>query len=685
MTMRKRGMLVWALISLGLPSWCADFWDGNAAILKGDARFESGVYAASNSFPTDTEIQVQNLENQRVVTAIVTQRIAGQSDILVFLSPKAGESIGMTQGRMNRVRVKVPMKTVIPTATLVEDRTESRDPDINPSAGMTQSANPTMASTAEQTITETPEHPSADAQPPAASPGEKAASELPAPASDTSPDVVSGPDTPQAKANAASTAPESTPAPAAPTESMEAPPHQKSTGKEQEKNLPSTATPEPPAKAASDQSPLETPFPPALEELLQRTPQKRLFLPPRGDEMFAYRKPVPLPEQTEPKVTQAPAKEPAKEPAIEPAKEPVKTVEIPPVKELEKQPAKEPATAATQEPRGTQAAETPMASEIPAPSATGSVLDGAKIAEAPVPPPDSYEVGDGEELPRGGAEPQHPGHEPVAVAEAEQTQTVDTGSSEVSETSPENPVWTPYVADLEPTEPKPPVEEVAPDTAVVIQEEAGPETPGVASSKDPALDGSGMPTGISETPRVASAVPPETAPELRPMGSEKSTAAAAKPVDQPKEPAVANAAKTAESAPEIAAAAKPVDTVVTMEPTAEKPPAETVKPVEKAAPDKAAEKPVVAAKPSTVLPLKSGTLKAGEFYLQLAAYATESIAQETIKSLAATYPVGVLPPAEKGKPLYRVVVGPLNRAESGTLLNWFRFRGFPDAFLKTGE
>ena len=29
-----------------------------------------------------------------------------------------------------------------------------------------------------------------------------------------------------------------------------------------------------------------------------------------------------------------------------------------------------------------------------------------------------------------------------------------------------------------------------------------------------------------------------------------------------------------------------------------------------------------------------------------------------------------------------MVIGPLNGAESGTLLTWFRYRGFPDAFLK---
>jgi len=42
----------------------------------------------------------------------------------------------------------------------------------------------------------------------------------------------------------------------------------------------------------------------------------------------------------------------------------------------------------------------------------------------------------------------------------------------------------------------------------------------------------------------------------------------------------------------------------------------------------------------------------------------------------------VLAPAGAGSSVYKVVIGRLNRAESGTLLRWFRYRGYPDAFLK---
>ena len=38
--------------------------------------------------------------------------------------------------------------------------------------------------------------------------------------------------------------------------------------------------------------------------------------------------------------------------------------------------------------------------------------------------------------------------------------------------------------------------------------------------------------------------------------------------------------------------------------------------------------------------------------------------------------------AAAGSSVYRVVIGPLKRAESGTLLLWFGYGGYPDAFLK---
>jgi cell division septation protein DedD len=73
------------------------------------------------------------------------------------------------------------------------------------------------------------------------------------------------------------------------------------------------------------------------------------------------------------------------------------------------------------------------------------------------------------------------------------------------------------------------------------------------------------------------------------------------------------------------------------------------------------------------------------WYLQLAAYSTEAMARDTAARLTPTYPVLVLAPPAGSRPLYRVIVGPLNKAESGTLLARFRYSGFPDVFARAAN
>jgi cell division septation protein DedD len=123
--------------------------------------------------------------------------------------------------------------------------------------------------------------------------------------------------------------------------------------------------------------------------------------------------------------------------------------------------------------------------------------------------------------------------------------------------------------------------------------------------------------------------------------------------------------KTAGSGTQVALA--PPEAPPGKAPTQAKPPAAEV-------PKTPAKTPVAAA----AMP-KSGT---GTFFLQLAAYQSEKGAQDLAARLAPTYPTQVVAPQGSGTPVYRVLVGPLNKAESGTLLTWFRYRGFPDAFLK---
>ncbi len=79
------------------------------------------------------------------------------------------------------------------------------------------------------------------------------------------------------------------------------------------------------------------------------------------------------------------------------------------------------------------------------------------------------------------------------------------------------------------------------------------------------------------------------------------------------------------------------------------------------------------------------TIARAAYYLQLGAYTNESQARDRASNIPAEYPVSIVGPGSQPGNVYRILVGPLNRAESGTLLYWFRARGFPDAFIKQPE
>jgi hypothetical protein len=88
--------------------------------------------------------------------------------------------------------------------------------------------------------------------------------------------------------------------------------------------------------------------------------------------------------------------------------------------------------------------------------------------------------------------------------------------------------------------------------------------------------------------------------------------------------------------------------------------------------------PVVEATALAGLPRRS-------YFVQLGAYSTKGLAEKLASQLGGTYEVIVLAADSGGRLFYKVLVGPLNRDESGTLLYQFRARGFKDAFVRYVE
>ena len=489
-------MKPWIVLSLLLVPFlasAADFWDGNAALQRGDASFESGLYATSNSFPPGTQITILNEDTGKTVTATVTGRIEGQSDILVLLSPKTAQALGLSQGTLGRVRVTLPARSGTMASAQTGDQTVSSDPDVNPAAG-------TGSEQAAQTPTT--EQPAATEQPATEQPATDQTAEQPSTEQPATDQVAEQPATDQ--------------------------PATDQTAEQPATEQPATdqTAKQPAAKDAEAAA--------ILSDAQARSPQKQVFQPPREDQKFVYHPP-----------------------------------------------------ASTQ-----QAAATAQAAAAGEPTITS--VEGEP-----------------------GVTPAAPASENLALA--------DVAAPE--ESRPQEIV-------SEGTAAPPPASE-APQVALAAPEVA-PEGQAAVAAEPVQTDVTGpaaVPPAAETEPRVALA-PPETP---APAGTSPSSSQAA---------SSATAASTA-SAASTAGAAQ------TGQPAAVSVAASAAKPAGKVA-----------------------------FYLQLAAFGTEQTARDLAAKLVPTYPALVLAPAGAGSAVYKVVIGPLNRAESGTLLIWFRYRGYPDAFLK---
>src|SRR5208337_4621111 len=123
-------------------------------------------------------------------------------------------------------------------------------------------------------------------------------------------------------------------------------------------------------------------------------------------------------------------------------------------------------------------------------------------------------------------------------------------------------------------------------------------------------------------------------------------------------PAAGRAESAALLAPEPQAAAQSEVSSPAVSPsTSPESPTLALAPPEAPSTAQAAVAPVV--KPAAIARIA----KADTYYLQVAAYSSEKIAQDLAASLPSSYPTLVVAPAGAGTGMFRVLIGPLNRAE----------------------
>jgi rare lipoprotein A (peptidoglycan hydrolase) len=248
-----------------------EIWEGNAAVIRRGVFESPGLYAASDSFPKDSLILVENIQNGKQVEVSILQRINGSGNVFLLLSDQAAAQIGLTADEVLPVRASIILSPASGVIGLPDDLPKNPDPDIDPTAGVPELAAPPEPSPAAgAAVAQEPveEAPAAEAAVALVEEAEPAAEE-----------------------------------PAAQAEAEEA----------AVPEVPPTALEAAPSPVAEEQL---SPEQQRLTKVASRLPQKQTYMPPREDERF-----VVVPEQEPgPEVAAALVEEvepPAEEPAAE--------------------------------------------------------------------------------------------------------------------------------------------------------------------------------------------------------------------------------------------------------------------------------------------------------------------------------------------------------------------------------
>ena len=676
----KRKVLVAALLAICVLAFGASTWEGSAIISDGVTFPTDGLFGACNSFPVNSSVEVQNLENGKKVTVVITATVDNPA-VFMALSPMAASALGMKAGASARVRVLAPSAASAtpapssPATALPSKAGESTDPDYNPRALAAVAANPYDASAiskgqdfmsvlgagyASQADTAALASPSTSASPSSAAPAAVASS-------DTA---------------GASTATPTTAAPAA----------------EPVRLLESAASESPRPLASSSTSSVPPPSNPPVPETSASSVQAPSAASPAAE--------LATPAATARTTTaEAPvdAGKPEASTAAMTAPSSKGEASLANPRPLEPESISDTAQAA-----GTS---TPPAVGLAAPEAA----EGAAVAEASPeaetgPEPYALEMPGmikAEKPVLALADPPTETGKPAATAEAA---AVETGPS-LSDVASKSPTQVASAVGL-------PDPALGPDILpeALLDRLANPENaaPSVALADcDVELSGYETPEALAAgapSRTTAAAGPTELAEAAPPAAPEKGLALAVPPLEpvagKPAASAAVALASPSAPAPAAAKAAEPpaaAATTTTLTPTAPQPPKATVAPAAAAAapaqPSAAAAAPPPAAPaPVSVAVIPKGTpareptdvrmlegMVKGSYYVQIGLFGSEEALRQAISAVGKQFPILYeRVDAGKGKILYRLFVGPIKRDESGIVLTKVKALGYKDAVLKQG-
>ncbi len=126
-----------------LLSFCAlstitsqEVWEGTAAQIRPGEFTTPGFFAASNSFPKNSTIEIENLETGKQVKVTVLKRIEQSVNIFLLVSAKAAAALGIGPSEVIRVKSRLTAGSLMPMAGLPDDLPYNPDPDIDPTVAI---------------------------------------------------------------------------------------------------------------------------------------------------------------------------------------------------------------------------------------------------------------------------------------------------------------------------------------------------------------------------------------------------------------------------------------------------------------------------------------------------------------------------------------------------------------------
>lgn len=136
------GIALLVLVAAG--GWAQSTWRGQAEVwTTADAPTE-GFLAASNEFPKNSLLTVENYKTRKTIQVRVVSTLPAGATAFILLNARAAQALEIKAGEIPLVGVRID-----PTGI---DRADNPDPDVNPLASRTERA-PAVASTPPSAVT----------------------------------------------------------------------------------------------------------------------------------------------------------------------------------------------------------------------------------------------------------------------------------------------------------------------------------------------------------------------------------------------------------------------------------------------------------------------------------------------------------------------------------------------------